>query len=128
MSALAGAIAGEEAAVYAYGLAGSRLSGADRDRALGGLASHRARLLQLRDLSGAAALPGAPGGYDTAAPGSEAEARTLLADVESRLAAAYADLAAETSSDERVNAALAAAECQVRAIGWGGEPEAFPGR
>jgi len=128
VSALAGAIEGEEAAIYAYGLAGSRLAGADRDRAFGGLAAHRARLLQLRDLAGAASLPGAPGGYDVAPPSDEQQARSLLADVESRLAATYADLAAATSGDERVNAALAACECEVRAIGWGGPPEAFPGR
>ena len=126
MSALADAIAGEEAAVYAYGLAGARLSGAARDRALGGLAAHRARVLQLRERAGS--VPGAAGGYDVAAPVDEDEARGLLADVESRLAATYADLAAATSGDERVNAALAACECEVRAIGWGGEPEAFPGR
>ncbi|TEX52400.1 MAG: hypothetical protein B7C55_00395 [Actinomycetales bacterium mxb001] len=128
MSALAHAIAGEEAAIYAYGLAGARLASTDRDRALGGLAAHRARLLQLRELAGTSALPGAPGGYDVAPPADEPQARALLADVESRLAATYADLAAATSGDERVNAALAACECEVRAIGWGGEPEAFPGR
>lgn len=128
MSALADAIAGEEAALYAYGLAGARLTGGARDRALGGLAAHRARVLQLRDLAGGADVPGAPGGYDVAAPADEDEARALLAGVESRLAATYADLAAATSGDERVNAALAACECEVRAIGWGGEPEPFPGR
>lgn len=128
MSALAHAIAGEEAAIYAYGLAGARLASTDRDRALGGLAAHRARLLQLRELAGTSALPGAPGGYDVTPPADEPQARALLADVESRLAATYADLAAATSGDERVNAALAACECEVRAIGWGGEPEAFPGR
>jgi len=99
MSALADAIAGEEAAVYAYGLAGARLSGAARDRALGGLAAHRARVLQLRERAGS--VPGAAGGYDVAAPADEDEARGLLADVESRLAATYADLAAATSGDER---------------------------
>ncbi|MBM3688458.1 MAG: DUF4439 domain-containing protein [Actinobacteria bacterium] len=127
MSALGEAIAGEEAALYAYGLCGSRLFGADRDRALGGLAAHRARVLQLRDLAGAASIAGTPGGYDIAPPAGEAGARALLADVESRLAATYSDLAAATSGDERTNAALAACECEVRAIGWGGDPEAFPG-
>ena len=94
MSALADAIAGEEAAIYAYGLAGARLASTDRDRALGGLAAHRARLLQLRELAGTSALPGAPGGYDVAPPADEPQARALLADVESRRAATYADLAA----------------------------------
>lgn len=84
-------------------------------------------MLQLRDLAGTSTIPGAPGGYDVAPPADGDEARRLLADVESRLAATYADLAAEASGDERTNAALAACECEVRAIGWGGEPEAFPG-
>lgn len=128
MTALAAAIAGEQAALYAYGLAGPRLEEAERDRALGGLAAHRARILALRASAGAQDEPGTPGGYDVPAPTDAAQARQLLADVESRLAAVYADLAAATAAEQRTEAVLAACECEVRAIGWGGDPEAFPGR
>ena len=127
MSALSAAISGEQAALYAYGLAGPALEGADRDRALGALAAHRARILLLRENATSSDEPGTPGGYDIDAPASADEARRLLAGVESRLAAVYADLAAATTGDERSESVLAACECEVRAIGWGGPPEAFPG-
>jgi hypothetical protein len=127
-SALLSAIAGEEAAVYAYGVAGPWLEGADRDLALGGLAAHRARVLRLRESAGDAEEIGAAGGYVTGPVDSVASARALLAGVEARLAAAYADLAAETISGERRNAVLAACECSVRSIAWGGATAAFPGR
>ena len=128
MSALGAAISGEQAALYAYGLAGPVLDAADRDRALGGLAAHRARILLLRENAAGSDEPGTPGGFDVEAPASAEDARQLLSDVESRLAAIYADLAAATTGDERAESVLAACECEVRAIGWGGETQAFPGR
>ena len=128
MSALEAAISGEQAALYAYGLAGPVLDAADRDRALGALAAHRARILLLRENATPTDEPGTPGGYGIDAPTSADEARRLLSDVESKLAAVYADLAAATTGDERAESVLAACECEVRAIGWGGAPESFPGR
>ena len=128
MNALQAAIAGEQAALYAYGLAGPQLDSADRDRALGGLAAHRARILVLRERAPDSSEPGTPGGYAVNPPTTPEEARALLADVESKLAALYADLAAAVTGGERSEAVLAACECEVRAIGWGGGPEAFPGR
>lgn len=125
---LLGAIQGEEAALYAYGVAGPWLEGADRDLALGGLAAHRARVLVLRETAPDAEESGAPGGYVTGPVDSAASARALLAGVEARLAAAYADLAAEVTGGERRNAVLSACECSVRSVAWGGATEAFPGR
>jgi hypothetical protein len=121
-------IAGEQAAVYAYGVAGPWLDAADRDRALGGLAAHRSRVLALRETADDAAESGAPGGFVTGPVDSPATARALLADVEARLAATYADLAAVVAGGERRNAVLAACECSVRSIGWGAPTAAFPGR
>jgi hypothetical protein len=121
-------IAGEEAAVYAYGVAGPWLDARDRDRALGGLAAHRARVLMLRDMATDSDEVGAAGGYATGPVDSPASARRLLAEVEARLSAAYADLAAEVTSGERRNAVLSACECSVRSIAWGGPTAAFPGR
>jgi hypothetical protein len=127
-SALLAAILGEEAALYAYGVAAPHLDDADRDRALGGLAAHRARVLVLRGRANDAEESGAPGGFITGPVDSPESARALLADVEARLAAAYADLAAEVTSGDRRNAVLSACECSVRSVAWGGPPAAFPGR
>ena len=71
---------------------------------------------------------GAPGGFITGPVDSPESARALLADVEARLAAAYADLAAEVTSGDRRNAVLSACECSVRSVAWGGPTAAFPGR
>ena len=71
---------------------------------------------------------GAPGGFITGPVDSAESARALLADVEARLAAAYADLAAEVTSGDRRNAVLSACECSVRSVAWGGPTAAFPGR
>lgn len=127
-SALLAAILGEEAALYAYGVAGPWLDGADRDLALGGLAAHRARVLVLRAGAPDAQESGAPGGFVAGPVDSPESARALLAEVEARLAAAYADLAAEVSGGERRNAVLSACECSVRSVAWGGVTAAFPGR
>jgi hypothetical protein len=126
--ALLAAIAAEEAAVYAYGVAGPWLDPSDRDRALGGLAAHRARVLALREGAADTEESGAPGGYATGPVDSPGRARALLAQTEQRLAAAYADLAAEVTSGDRRNAVLSACECSVRSIGWGAGTSAFPGR
>jgi hypothetical protein len=125
---LLAAIQGEEAALYAYGVAGPWLDGSDRDLALGGLAAHRARVLALRSEISDTQESAAPGGFLTGPVDSPEAARSLLADVESRLAATYADVAAVVTGGERRNAVLSACECSVRSIAWGGSTSAFPGR
>lgn len=126
--ALAAAIAGEQAATYAYGVAAPWLEPVDRDIALGGLAAHRARVLLLRELADDTAETGAPGGFVTGPVDSPESGRKLLADVEARLAAVYADLAAATTESARRDAVLAACECSARSVSWGGATSAFPGR
>ena len=126
--ALGAAILGEEAALYAYGVAGPWLDGAERDLALGGLAAHRARVLQLRGEAADDDEAGTPGGFVSGPVDSPESARALLAEVEARLAATYADLAAEVTGGQRRNAVLAGCECSVRSITWGAPTAAFPGR
>jgi hypothetical protein len=126
--ALAAAIEGEEAAVYAYGLAIPRLSGELGGMARGALVAHRLRVIALRQQIPIADQPAPPGGFVVTTPDSETAAAALLADVEVRLAAVYADLAAHTSGAQRREAVLSARECAVRSIAWGGRPQAFPGR
>jgi hypothetical protein len=127
-TALVRAIEGEEAAVYAYGVAAAFLTGASSDLARGGLAAHRFKVAALRQTLAAAQQPPAPLGFELTRPVDADTAARLLADVESRLCAVYADLAAETSQEIRRDAVLSARECAVRAIAWGATPQAFPGR
>ncbi len=126
--ALTAAIDGEEAAVYAYGVAIPRLSGSLSDLARGGLAAHRLRVISLRQRLPVAQQPPPPGGFDVDPPVDATQASDLLAGVEVRLAAVYADLAAHTFGADRRDAVLAARECAVRSVAWGGTPQAFPGR
>lgn len=127
-AALAAAIEGEEAAVYAYGVAIPRLSGSLGSMARGGLAAHRLRVVALRQQVALTDQPAPPGGFVVTTPDSESAAVALLADVEVRLAAVYADLAAHTSGSQRREAVLSARECAVRSVTWGAPPQAFPGR
>lgn len=126
--ALIAAIAGEEAAVYAYGLAAPFLSGTDNDLVRGGLAAHQQRITTLRERLVNTAQPPAPLGFETPPVTDEISARALLGQIESRLSATYADLAAEAEGPVRRDAVLIARECAVRSITWGAAPQAFPGR
>lgn len=128
VSALLAAIAGEEAAAYAYGLAAPRLSSTQGDLARGGLVAHRLRIIALRQKLAPSDQPAAAGGFTAPTPVDADQAAALLGSVESRLAAVYADLAAASSGDERREAVLAARECSVRSVAWGTAPQAFPGR
>jgi hypothetical protein len=127
-AALLKAIEGEEAAVYAYGVAAAFLTGSASDLARGGLAAHRLRVAALRQTLPTDQQPPAPLGFEITRPVDAETAASLLADVESRLCAVYADLATETTDSNRRDAVLVARECAVRAIAWGGAPQAFPGR
>lgn len=127
-AALISAIEGEEAAVYAYGVAAAFVTGTQSDLVRGGLAAHRLKVADLRQLLDRTDQPLSPLGFELTVPVDAATAATLLADVESRLSAVYADLAAESSGDQRRDAVRAARECAIRAVAWGAAPQAFPGR
>jgi hypothetical protein len=49
-----------------------------------------------------------------------------MALVDNRLVALYADAAATLATADRRWAARTAAECAMRAVTWGEEPQAFP--
>ena len=51
-----------------------------------------------------------------------------MAAVDTALVATYADAAAASAGDDRRWAARTAADCAVRAVAWGSEPQAFPSR
>ena len=128
--ALQTALAGEHAAVYAYGLLGARVADADARRARAFLEAHRAgRDLLISVLSAAGEQPAAAAAaYDLPFPvRSPADARRLAALVEERLAMAYAGVVGPAEGELRRSAARWLGACAVRAAGWTGRTSAFPG-
>lgn len=122
-------VEGEDAAVYAYSVAGAQVSGGGRRKALAGLEAHRAN--RSRAASTVAGLGGTPppaaAAYDLP-EGIEdpTVARSTMAGVDNALVATYADAAAASDGGDRRWAARTASECAVRAVVWGAEPQAFP--
>ena len=128
--ALAAAISGEDAAVYAFGVAGAHLEGDDVAVAIAALDIHRSRAASLRHTLAetGATTPTPAAAYELAFPVLDSlSARRLAATVEARLAGIYAQLAAAMLQDERRSASLTARECASQAVLWGGVPTAFPG-
>lgn len=125
--ALQAAIAGEDAAVYGYGVVAAR--SANRDRALRSLRAHRAA----RDLMAAFAakqgvdVPQAAIAYElpfrVSGPGGAAR---MAAHLENSLVPLYADLAAAATGEVRAAAVAQAQDCAERAVRWGAAPQAFP--
>lgn len=127
--AWAAVVSGEDGAAFAYSVAGAHLTGAARRRALTGLDAHRTNTWRATSLTVAAGGT-APAGavaydlpLDVEAPGN---AEALLALVENRLVALYADAAAAATGVDRRWAARTAAECAIRAVTWGAPSQAFP--
>ena len=129
--ALQAALAGEHAAVYAYGVVGARLQGRpDERQAQSGYDAHRQRRSTItRLLTGAGATPTpAAAAYDLGGPVSTSTAaRALAAGVETRAAATYADVVGAATGAVRQSAALWLADAAVRSTGWSGRPATFPG-
>ncbi len=129
-SGLQAALAGEYAAIYAYGRAGGRLT-ADQDTALLYLSAHRTSRDTLRQwLLNDAEQPGPPApAYTLPGPvNSDRQARQLLAAVELRLIPLYTELIAEQIEDpqRRRRAVRQVRECALRAQSWGAPGQAFP--
>lgn len=127
--ALAAIIAGEDAAIYAYEVAGARVPTGRRQAARTGLDVHRANrstaLSLLLAAGGTAPAPAAaytlPG--DVTRP---AGARAALATVDNALVPVYADAAAALAAADRRWAARAAVRYATAAVDWGARPQAFP--
>jgi len=116
-------VRGEDAAVYAYSVAGARVPALRRARS--GLDAHRAA----RDsMAATLAIPPEPSPAYALAnePNSPSQARALMAYVENALVPLYADLAAESRGDERRRAVISAQACATRAVSWGAPSQAFP--
>jgi Domain of unknown function (DUF4439) len=127
-------LAAEHAVVYGYGVAGARLSGADRARAERGWTAHRARRdrleAQLDGLGVGPLPPAASYALPTPVTTSE-EARTLVTLLEERLAAVWADAVADLADPAdrnlRREAAGGLAEAAVAAARWRVGSVPFPG-
>ncbi len=130
LAALADVLAGEQAAVYAYGVVGGQAGPAHRKAAMAGLSAHALQrdLLAAR-LSTAGAPPApAPAAYPLPFEvSSVADARRLAVHVELTLAAGYADLVGAAVPARRDEAAGWLARCALQARGWGAAPQPFPG-
>lgn len=122
-------VSGEDAALYAYGLAGARLSGTARERAERSRREHRmlrARAAQLvTDSGGEVPTPAIAYDIDDVSLDRD-QAQALLAQVELALIPIYAQAAGESIGPDRARAARSATECASRATAWGAPPEAFP--
>lgn len=130
VAALQQALAGEHAAIYGYGVAGSHLRGEARRRAEAAEAAHRARRDQLRSLLVARKAVPVPSAADYRLPRpvtTEAEAVLLATELEERLAAVWADVAAEVGDGLRALAVRALQDTAVRAATWRGGSVPFPG-
>lgn len=122
-------VAGEDAAIYAYSVAGARVSGTDRRRALSGLEAHRRRRSRAAAIVTAAGGTPPPGAAQYELPDNVAKARAsrrLMADVDVAMVAMYADAAASSTEEDRRWAARCAADSATSAVSWGQEPQAFP--
>ncbi|MHB1066572.1 MAG: DUF4439 domain-containing protein [Candidatus Nanopelagicales bacterium] len=122
-------VAGEDAAGFAYSVAGARVPTSDLRAARAGLDAHRANRDRAASLAAQAGgtLPTPAAAYELPFPvGSPGRARELLALVDNRLVALYAEAAEAASGPDRRWAARRAAECATRAVSWGAAPQAFP--
>ncbi len=126
---LSAALAGEYAAIYAYGRAGGRLR-TDQDVALAQLARHRTDRDQLRAwliADGEQPEPPAPA-YEVPGPlQTDAQARALLVTVQLRLIPVLIALLSDQTDDARRRWAVRAVRrAATTAQGWGAPGQAFP--
>lgn len=131
LEALQAVLAGEHAAVYAYGIVGPHLAGSAQELlARQAYALHVARRDHVAATirAGHGVPVGALAGYDVGGPiTTKRQARALAARIEAATAGPYADLVGATAGAERGSASGWLVDAAVRAVRWGGSPIAFPG-
>lgn len=128
------ALAGEHAAVYLYGVVGGRVSVSTHpalwQRVRDAYHLHRARRDQLVAMvrtTGAEPVA-AEVSYRLPNPATNpAQLERVALEVEQRCAAVYADMVGSTAGANRQWALDALEDAAVRLLGFGGEPEPFPG-
>ena len=132
--ALQATLAGEHAAVYLYGVLGGRVSSSSEpdlyQRLSEAYTLHRGRRDQLDAMVRAAGADpvAAKVSYELPNPATTpAQLQRAALRIEERCAALYADMIGSTSQANRQWALEALQDAAVRLLGFGGEPEAFPG-
>jgi len=132
VEALQDTLAGEHAAVYAYGVVGGVVASTGRFGQLA-LAAHGVHQRRRDGLEawlrrlGEKPVPAEPG-YALPAPVStDGDAERLARRVEDRCAVLYAVLVAATAGRERRAAAGWLADAATRSLGWGAGATALPG-
>jgi hypothetical protein len=132
--ALQSALAGEHAAVYLYGVVGGRVSVSTQaelwQQVRDAYNLHRGRRDQLVAMVRAAGADPVAAEVSYELPNGAMTAQELAdaaLDIETRAAAIYADMVGSTSGANRQWALDALEDAAVRLLGFGGEPEAFPG-
>lgn len=122
-------VEGIDAAIYGYSVAGARVAGAGRRRALEGLSALRAsrdRGASLIVESGGTP-PGSAVAYTLPVQvTSPATAREVMTTVDNRLVGLAAEAAAALQGGERRWAARTGVEAAMRAVAWGAPSQAFP--
>ncbi|POX36111.1 DUF4439 domain-containing protein [Streptomyces sp. Ru73] len=130
LDALQNTLAAEHAALYGYGVVGARVGHARRKEAQDGYDAHRASRDELsrRVIALGARPKAAAAAYALPFPVPDAAAAVrLAAELEDRVAGAYADLVRATSGARRRSAAGSLRAAAVRAVRWRGSGVAFPG-
>jgi len=134
IQAMQAALAGEHAAVYVYGVIGARVSPSSAptlwNQVHTAYAAHRGRRDQLLTMVRAAAAQPVAAEVSYVLPNPARTATQLIGaslDLERRCCAVYADMVASTSGASRQWAIDALCEAAVRQLGFGGEPQVFPG-
>ncbi len=130
VAALQAALAAEQAASYGYGIVGAHLGGAKFSLASADCVAHeRARDNLVRLITARGATPRAAAvAYQLPIKVSDsAQAVSLAILLERKVATAYLGLVAVTDPALRKYGAEQMSAATVRAITWGGRPQAFPG-
>jgi len=130
VSALQGALAAEDAAIFGYGAAGAHLTGSHQAAARQDWTGHnqaRDTLTAMITARGAVAVA-AQGGYDLPfGVQNEASAVKLAAYLEDGVARAYLGIVAVSDPQLRAFGAMATQNAARRAAYWRGSTQAFPG-
>lgn len=134
IEALQATLAAEHAAVYLYGVVGGRVSISTQAELWQAVRDsytvHRGRRDQLVAMVRAAGAEPVAAEVSYALPNeatTPAQLERTALTVEERCAAVYADMVGSTSGANRQWALDALQDAAVRLLGFGGEPEPFPG-
>jgi hypothetical protein len=134
LEAVQATLAGEHAAVYAYGVVGGRVSTSAQAtlaaRVQDAYVLHRERRDQLTAMVRAAGEEpvAAEVSYELPNPAvTPSQLRRVALELEQRSAAVYADMVGSTFGANRQWALDALEDASVRMLGFGADPEPFPG-